>query len=859
MRRDDGARDATAPRRRSAFTRMWPGAAVTAHRVPASSQDPNGTASVAERRRAPAPPPEPMSPPFVTDRRAVEGAARRLRVWLVVATLVATVGAGSAQFAAESVARHAAEQSQRQLASTAAQIASTLQLALQHEQDLIISTSAFVAGNPTASYAAFDDWASSVQAFARYPELVGFGQAVIVENSELPAFEAHAKADPASPLAQTGTFQVVPAGVRPYYCLASAGSSRQSGPLLPAGFDYCSGRFGAAGLAARDEGHDAYVSIGVGSSTYLVVLAPVYLGGQTPASVSTRRASFLGWVGMEALPQVVLQQALAGHPNTAVTFTYGGTSAFQRGTAPAGAQTITTSFDNGWTVRTAAAVSAAGVLDDDAALALLCAGIALSAVLAVLIFVLATGRLRALTVVSEKSAELRHQALHDMLTGLPNRALIMDRFEQMISRNRRSGTSGAVLYLDLDGFKNVNDTLGHAVGDRLLQAVAARLTSSLRDTDTIGRMGGDEFVVLIDGATLLSAPELVAERALDVIRAQFEIDGVANPVAVTASIGIASGHHRSADDLLREADMALYRAKAVGKNGYEAFHPDKDTDLTRRYELEFDLRTALDSNQFRLVYQPIYSLDDLSPVGCEALLRWEHPTMGSVPPDEFIPLLESSGQIVEVGRWVLHVACKQTALWRSHGHELRICVNVSGRQLDRDSIVDDVTSALQASGLDPNALTIEITETALTRNIDTTASRLRQIKELGVQVAIDDFGTGYSSLAYLQRFPVDCLKIDRTFTNAITHPTDSDVLIQTLVQLGKSLGLTTLAEGVESTTQIDYLRGQHVDLVQGFLLAKPLEAGDLESHVLRLTRRTKDEPTAARPAGQRPARVAAQP
>jgi diguanylate cyclase (GGDEF)-like protein len=731
-----------------------------------------------------------------------------------------------------------------------------LQLTIQHEQDLIISTSAFVAGNPSASNLEFQQWMTSVQAFARYPELLEVGQAIIVPNSQLSAFAQRAEADPTGSLGAGTAFSVVPSGVRPYYCFAATEALRDlSAPSLPSGFDYCAGSaasVGTAGLAARDSGNGAYIPLSVAGDTYLVVLAPVYVGGITPSTLTRRRQEFVGWVGMVAEPEVLLQQALNGRENTAVTFTYrngASTASFRSGVAPAGARTVTSSLENGWTVQTAAAVTASGVLNDDAALALLCAGIALSGVLAVLIFVLATGRLRALSVVSEKSAELRHQALHDMLTGLPNRALIMDRFEQMIARNRRSGTSGAVLYLDLDGFKNVNDTLGHAAGDRLLQAVAARLTSSLRDTDTIGRMGGDEFVVLIDGATLLSAPELVAERALEVIRAPFEIDGTPGPLAVTASIGIASGHHKAADDLLREADMALYRAKAVGKNCYEAFHPEKDTDLTRRYELEFDLRTALDSNQFRLVYQPIYSLDDLSPVGAEALLRWRHPTMGSVPPDEFIPLLESSGQILEVGRWVLHEACAQTAAWRNHGHDLRICVNVSGRQLDRDSIIDDVTSALDASGLDPSALTVEITETALTRNIDTTARRLRDLKELGVQVAIDDFGTGYSSLAYLQRFPADCLKIDRTFTNAISHPTDSDVLIHTLVQLGKSLGLTTLAEGVETTAQIDYLRSQNVDLVQGFLLAKPLEPEALETHVLRLTRRTSEPPPERRPAG----------
>jgi EAL domain-containing protein (putative c-di-GMP-specific phosphodiesterase class I) len=256
------------------------------------------------------------------------------------------------------------------------------------------------------------------------------------------------------------------------------------------------------------------------------------------------------------------------------------------------------------------------------------------------------------------------------------------------------------------------------------------------------------------------------------------------------------------------------------------------TDTLHRYELEFDLRGALDAGQFRLVYQPIYNLDDLSLVGVEALIRWQHPTLGEVQPDEFIPLLEASGHIVDVGRWVLHEACRQMAIWHEGGDRLGISVNVSGRQLDRDVIIDDVRAALTASGLMPQDLTIEITETALMRNIDLTARRLRDLKTLGVQIAIDDFGTGYSSLAYLQRFPVDCLKIDRAFTDSITQSPESEALIHTLVQLGHDLGLKTLAEGVETAGQIDYLRGESVHEVQGFLLARPLDPRTFESQVL---------------------------
>jgi diguanylate cyclase (GGDEF)-like protein len=408
----------------------------------------------------------------------------------------------------------------------------------------------------------------------------------------------------------------------------------------------------------------------------------------------------------------------------------------------------------------------------------------------------------------------------------------MDRMEQLLVRSRRSGTLGAALFVDLDDFKNVNDTLGHEAGDRLLVAMAARLESTLRDADTIGRMGGDEFVVLIDGASLDVAPELVAERLLDVMRQPFDVDGSVLPLVVNTSIGIAVGDRASPGELLRDADVALYQAKAAGKNRYEIFHPEMQTEISHRIELEFDLRAALEGDQFRLVYQPIYNLDDLTLIGVEALLRWDHPTRGTVEPDEFIPILEQNGQIREVGRWVLREACTQMAAWHARGDTLDVSVNVSGRQLDDDVVVAHIRDALDVSGLDATALIIEVTETALMRNAEKTAQRLRAIKELGVRIAVDDFDTGYSSLAYLQQFPVDCLKIDRSFTSAISTSPESRALIGTLVQLGKDLGLKTLAEGVETTAEMDQLRAEHVNEAQGFLLARPLDPEALEAQLL---------------------------
>jgi diguanylate cyclase (GGDEF)-like protein len=416
------------------------------------------------------------------------------------------------------------------------------------------------------------------------------------------------------------------------------------------------------------------------------------------------------------------------------------------------------------------------------------------------------------------------------LTGLPNRGLIMDRIDQLLVRNRRNRTVGAALYVDLDDFKNVNDSLGHAAGDQLLVAVATRMASTLRGADSIGRMGGDEFVVLIDGSDPEVAPEQVAERLLHAMRQPFELDG--SSLHVNASIGIAVGDRTAPGDLLRDADIALYQAKAGGKNRFTFFHPEMESDISRRIMLEFDLRSALSAEQFYLVYQPIYNLNDLTLVGVEALLRWQHPVEGLVVPDEFIPILEQTGLIHEVGAWVLNRACAQMAVWHGRGDSLKMSVNVSGRQLDDDKIVDNVREALLVSELVASALIIEVTETALMRDTASAMRRLQAVRDLGVSISVDDFGTGYSSLTYLQQFPVDCIKIDRSFVSAMGSSPEALALIRTFVQLGRDLGLNTLAEGVETTEQLDLLRADHVNEAQGYLFARPLDPEVLEAQIL---------------------------
>jgi diguanylate cyclase (GGDEF)-like protein len=757
--------------------------------------------------------------------------SRRRNAWLAAAALVVAIGTTASVLGARAVAHNDSQKTRETSVTSSIEIASTLNLAIQHEQDLAVSAGAFVVGNPAATQAEFHQWTNSVRAFERYPELQGLAELVLVPASQLNAFAAQAVADPSGPLASDGTFQVIPAGARPYYCFAALSQSRSPTLATSAGIDYCDTPLGPGFMESRDSGVGTYVPYGAGKSEALGIGTPIYRGGIVPTTVQARRDTFIGWVGTQILPSVILSTALQGHPDTAVAFHYdsGSTNAtFKAGSAPTGAQSTTVSLNNGWHVQTFEAVATGGVLANPTALATMLGGILLSLMLGVLIYVLGTSRSRAVLLVHERTDQLRHQALHDSLTGLPNRALILDRIDQMLARRRRQHTPVAALFLDLDNFKDINDTLGHHAGDELLAGVGIRLASALREGDTVGRLGGDEFVVLVEGASLAAGAEVVAERILDVLSTPFEIPGSDVPLAITASIGIAEGDRAQPEELLRDADIALYRAKAAGKHCAVVFSSSMQEDVNEHRHLEVDLHGALEAGQFFLMYQPTVDLSTGSFTGVEALLRWHHPERGVVMPDDFIPALEASGLIVPVGAWVLQDACRQGATWHSQGYRFTVSVNVSARQLERDRLVDDVHGALSTSGFDPGSLILELTETTLMSNVEGNVARLELLKALGVRIAIDDFGTGYSSLVYLRQFPIDVLKIDRSFVSAIGDSTESAALVHTLVQLGKVLGLETIAEGIESNDQRRRLKVEKVDTGQGFLFARPLDVKDVD-------------------------------
>jgi len=746
---------------------------------------------------------------------------------MTAGVLLVAVGAVGSIIGASVVARADAQRSRQAFVTSSMEIASSLKLSIQQEANLVISTEAFVAANPNATNAAYLNWVHSMQVKTRYPEVGELGFINIVRGAELPQFITRITADPPTPLTPGQSYQVTPPGNRPFYCLSQL-LYMDGGPAVPLGYDSCAyyGQDAAKLIAQNIAVPFSYIPFTFGKVSYLAVDSPVYPGGSIPASAEARAATVLGFVGVTTRPGFVLTQALDGHTGTAVSFHYGSGSTkvtFRTGSAPAGAQSSTIDLHNGWHVTTFARVDGSGVFGNANALALLLGGLALSLLLGVLIYVLGTSRSRALGLVDERTKELHHLALHDPLTDLPNRALILDRIDQMLARSRREYTPVAVFFLDLDNFKDVNDTLGHAAGDKLLAAVAARLTSAIRQEDTVGRLGGDEFVVLAEGASLAAGAEVVAERILDVLATPFEIADIEAPLSVTASIGIAEGRRATPDELLRDADIALYQAKAAGKKCAVVFAPAMQDAVHDHLTLEKDLHDALYENQFFLLYQPTYDLSSGAFTSVEALLRWRHPSRGVILPDDFIPALEASGLIVPVGRWVLHEACTQGAAWERQGHRVTVSINVSAKQLDRDQIVSDVHGALSSSGFDPALCVLELTETTLMHNVEDTVGRLTLLKALGVRLAIDDFGTGYSSLAYLRQFPIDVLKIDRSFVSGITDTSEAVALVHAMVELGKALGLETVAEGVETDGQRAQLASENVDTAQGFLFARPLD------------------------------------
>ena len=765
--------------------------------------------------------------------------------WVLVALVVLLIGLGASAAGGLLWRGSVRRDDRQQFVVTAAGVTEALETLLLRDADFVATMRSVLTIHPHLTDTDFNAWYDTLNGRDRQVGSLGTAIVESVPAVQLAQFQARRNADPMFRALVGGNPIPIHRG-RDRYCVLAAG-----GAIVPVDSatsrlmqtNWCdpgsvTGKTQISLLAAATDTSEnlAEPTVALGLDTMFLESA-YYRRGAPVSTVAQRRVAVRGWVVSSFDLTELISRAIGSdrglevalyHRNPGYAWVSVGDT---RVRVPAGSSTRTAvlAIDGDWKVTVRGTGIANGLSADTQGALVFAGGALVSVLLFLLLLVLTRSRERALAMVAEKTGQLRHQALHDALTDLPNRVLALDRAEQMLARARRAERPAAALYLDVDGFKHVNDTFGHAAGDEILREIAGRLRSVIRESDTAARLSGDEFVVLLDNLTVDAGVELVAERLLNVVREPYEARAeIGRRLSVTASIGVAYGLHGTAEGLLAEADTALYVAKSSGKNGYVVFEPGMETAAQDRLRLEMDLATALADGELFLVYQPTFELQSERAIGVEALLRWQHPDRGLIMPDVFIPIAEESGMIVPIGRWVLEQACRQGAIWRARGHALGISVNVSARQLDDDELIEDVRGALRDSGLDAAALTLEITETTLMRDADATVERLVALKDLGLRVAIDDFGAGYSSLAYLRKFPVDSLKIDRSFIQGVAGSRRAAGLMHALVRLGKTLKLETLAEGIEDRSQLLALQHQHCDQGQGFLFARPLEADAIE-------------------------------
>jgi diguanylate cyclase (GGDEF)-like protein len=788
-------------------------------------------------------------------------------VLVLVSGLTVSFVSSWAWYAYTSSLRHQA------VTSSLADVKSILATSLERDSDLLATVNAEVATHPQLTNAALMAMLSKLDLSRRYPGSFAFTYIESVSRAQLSQFELVAQRDP--PLGVTDdSSSLVKSSLygRSGYCLTRLVAVEMSGeailkdvllswiaPYVSAHFNFCGSSFaGLFDTSARTGATVASTIVGlirpapglpaIPATLHSILLrlpvfielSPVYAGTQNPTSVAARSRALLGWTMAVFDADQILSPALVGERSISLVLAYappGGRAAvlarvgrFQRGTTSA---TITLPADPGWVIDATVTPRGSGPTPAVQGLAVLLGSLSLTILLVILLSLLIRSRRSALELVEEQTAELRHQALHDSLTGLPNRFLVNLRAHQLLDQARGGGPPIAVFFIDLDDFKKVNDTFGHDIGDGLLRAVGARLSESVRSTDTVGRLGGDEFVVLSENSFSQEGLGSVAERLLAVLRQPFMLgDATKTTLSTSASIGIATGMDSSPEELLRNADIAMYRAKSLGKNCHVLFEPEMHESVKNQLTLETDLAGAFANRQLFLVYQPIVDLATGLPRDVEALLRWRHPQRGVVGPVEFISVLESSDLIIDVGRFVLMEACLQAKAWHDLACPVGISVNVGARQLHHDVLLDHVREALEMAELDPRYLTVEVTESMLMIDPKNTAQRLAALSGIGVRIAVDDFGTGYASLSYLREFPVDILKIDRSFVAQVATSGGTSFL-DALIQLGNSLGLLTIAEGIEHVSQLEHVKGLGCDWGQGFLFSKPLPPEHVENVVKR--------------------------
>jgi diguanylate cyclase (GGDEF)-like protein len=585
-------------------------------------------------------------------------------------------------------------------------------------------------------------------------------------------------------------------------------------------------------LTLRDSGNSHYAGTSLSGTKALRIETPVYRGGVLPRSVGGRRAAFVGWLHQVLEPGVVLSRVLAGHPGSAARLRYhaGGSNVLFTSGAPAkDAQSTTTNLQNGWSLKSSLPVTATGVAADGRALALLIGGCLLSALLGLLIALLGLARGAKPAALQSAGASTPAEDLYDSLTGLPNRALTLDLAERMLARTgRQSGMLGGALIVDVDWFKDVNEKLGEAAGDGVLRTVSERLEHVVRAQDTVGRLGGDKFVILVEAAARGVRLDSLARRVIEAMHEPIVLEGFGPSFFVTASVGVAYGPYEDPAQMLRDSQLALDAAKAAGKDGYTLFNANMRAVIESQAVLEAELNTALQERQFFLLYQPICELETRAVIGFEALIRWQHPTQGILTPTEFLPAAEETGLIVPIGRWVLEEACARAASWNVAGYRVGISVMVSPKQMNRDGFATDVRRALQQSGIEPGLLTLEIGESAVMDDVAAAASRLNEIKHLGVKIAIDDFGNAYARRSDLQRLPLDLVKVD---PSELATTEDEDYrtwLLEAILSLGRDLSLRVIAKGIETEEQMTRLKAMGCTLAQGYFMGEPITTSYVE-------------------------------
>ncbi len=740
-------------------------------------------------------------------------------------------------------ARNVQQRNDESFESLTTNVRSAVSTAVQRQDDLLATVQGMVDTDPQLTNREFREWYDAAGIAGRYPSGFGVGYIERVPATELDAFAAELAADPPFVSPAPAPFELYPDTGADVVCLQRLTVWRGGevrGLLVAGGFDLCAAEIPGAGPSvvpsvldeATTTGEPALVPPDQFLDDVIVLFAPVY-DDTFPATTAERESSLLGWVGATFSPDLFL----AGTPvdgTTAVEverLSPGGWTPVASGgsVGDGGVDTavVPASDDGVWRVEIQSTLATSTVPARVQGLLVLLAGSVISLLGFVIVRLLLGSRQRALEVARTSTHELHHLALHDGLTGLANRTLLLQHAQLLSRRSQASSSEVAVLFLDLDDFKAINDSFGHTAGDAFLRAVAERLRDTLRATDIVGRIGGDEFVVIVEAPADVGGVDVVADRVLRALSHPIEVQGVIMPVS--CSIGIATGSQVMAADLLRQADLAMYRAKSDGKARVVHFEPVMLRHLQDRIQMEWDLRSALEQDQLRLRFQPVVDLTTGEVTEVEALARWLHPTRGMVPPDQFIPAAERTGLIVPIGRWVLETACREAATWRRLGTPVPVAVNISARQLEDDSLVRHIETVLADTGLDPSDLVLEVTETSLMRDVEATERRLRVLDHLGVRIAIDDFGTGYSSMAYLQRFPVHQLKIDRQFVADLPGSEQADALVRTLIQLGQTLGLETLAEGVEEVAQHHRLLELGCDSAQGYLYSRPMDPSTVPS------------------------------